>query len=189
MNTMESYRRAQDSLDTVLAGVAPEQWQAPSMCPEWTVRDVAGHVIWGQEQMRHWATGQDYADRTGAPGAPHPGDMAGDDPFESWRAASEAAGATLTDAARQRMITLPGLGEIPLETMVVTWVTDQLVHAWDIGHALGIKVPLDPDLVAGSFAWARRGLLRAPGFFGPELTAPSDADEPTRWLAFLGRAA
>jgi hypothetical protein len=28
-----------------------------------------------------------------------------------------------------------------------------------------------------------------PGFFGPELTPPPDADEQTRWLAYLGRAA
>src|SRR5437773_8721788 len=114
MTTMESYRRAQDCFDTVMAAVPRDRWDTPSRCPEWTVRDVAGHVIWGQEQMRHWATGQDYADRTGAPGAPHPGELAGDDPLATWRAAREAAGATLTDAARQRMITLPGLGEIPL---------------------------------------------------------------------------
>jgi uncharacterized protein (TIGR03086 family) len=189
MTIMESYRRAQDCLDAVLAAVPRDRWEARSACPEWTVRDVAGHVIWGQEQLRHWATGQDYTVDTGAPGASHPAEMAGDDPVATWRAAREQSVAALTDDALRSMMSLPGLGEIPVETMVVTFMTDQLAHAWDIGHALGITVPLDPELVAGSFAWARQRILRAPGYFGPELTPPADADEQTRWLAFLGRAA
>jgi uncharacterized protein (TIGR03086 family) len=189
MNTaVESYHRAQDCFDEVVAAVAPRQWDAPSVCPEWTVRDVVGHVIWGQEQLRHWATGQDYPVGTGAPGAPHPGEMAGSDPTATWRAARERSVATLTDEGLDRLISLPGLGEIPVAAMVVAFVTDHIAHAWDIGHALGITVPLDSELVAGSFTWARQRILRAPGFFGPELTPPADADERTRWLAFLGRA-
>jgi uncharacterized protein (TIGR03086 family) len=185
--TLESYRRAQDCFDAVLAAVPAGRWDAPSVCPEWTVRDVVGHVIWGQEQLRHWATGQDYTVMTGAPGAPHPAEMAGPDPVATWRAAREQSVAALTDEALRCTITLPGLGEIPVETMVVTFVTDHLAHAWDISHALGLDVPLDPELVTGSFTWARQRILRAPGFFGPELTPSSDADEQTRWLAFLGR--
>lgn len=189
MTTMESYRRAQDCFDGVLAAVARDGWDAPSTCPEWTVRDVAGHVIWGQEQLRHWATGEEYTVRTGAPGAPHPGEMAGSDPLATWRDARSRSVATLTDEGLRRLISLPGLGEVPVETMVITFLTDQIVHAWDIGHALSIPVPLDADLVAGSFEWMRPRALRVPGFFGPELTPPDGADEQTRWLAYLGRAA
>jgi len=68
-------------------------------------------------------------------------------------------------------------------------VTDHLAHAWDIGHALNLGVPLDAELIPGSFAWARDHIIRVPGLFGPEVTPPPDADEQTRWLAFLGRAA
>jgi hypothetical protein len=45
---------------------------------------------------------------------------------------------------------------------------------------------------ASASAWwnvAFGEVVRAPQFFGPELTRPSGADEQTRWLAFLGRAA
>jgi uncharacterized protein (TIGR03086 family) len=190
MTVMKSYLRAQDEFDAVLAAVAPGQWGLPSVCTEWTVRDVAGHVIWGQEQMRHWAGGQDYTVAAGAPGAPHPAELAGADPLATWRAARARAVETLTDEALGRMISLPGMGEIPLVAMVTTFVTDHLAHAWDIGHALGMDTRLDPELVSESFAWARDGhALRVPGFFGPELTPPADADEQTRWLAFLGRAA
>ena len=86
-------------------------------------------------------------------------------------------------------MTLPGLGDTPLSGIVTLLVTDLLAHSWDIGHALGLSMWLDPDLVAGSFVWARGHVLRVPGFFGPELAPPDHADDQTRWLAYLGRAA
>jgi uncharacterized protein (TIGR03086 family) len=188
MNAMQSYRHAQDGFDAMLAAVPPEAWDSASACAGWSVRDVAGHVIWGQEQMRHWATGQEYTCMTGAPGAPHPGEMAGADPVATWRAARARCVETLTDEALSRKVTLPGMGEVPVSALLSLLVTDHLAHTWDIGHALGREVRLDDDLVAGSFEWARENVVRAPGFFGPELTPPAEADEQTRWLAFLGRA-
>ncbi|WP_199432864.1 TIGR03086 family metal-binding protein [Qaidamihabitans albus] len=188
METMESYRHAQDGFDAVLAAVPADGWDKPSACAQWTVRDVAGHVIWGQEQLRHWATGQEYTGTTGAPGTPHPGELTGDDPVATWRAARARCAETLTDEALGRTVSITGLGDIPLAGVVTLLVTDHLAHTWDIGHALGLDVRLAPELVTGSFAWARANMVRAPGYFGPELTPPPDADEQTRWLAFLGRA-
>jgi uncharacterized protein (TIGR03086 family) len=183
------YRRAQDGFNAVLAAVPADCWDAPSACSEWTVRDVAGHVIWGQEQLAHWATGKDYGRNEGAPGAAHPGQLAGRDVVATWRAARAAADDTLTDQALGRTVTLEALGERPLPAIVTLLVTDLLAHSWDIAHALGHDLRIDLDLISGSFAWARDNVIRLPGFFGPELAPPSDADEQTRWLAYLGRAA
>jgi uncharacterized protein (TIGR03086 family) len=186
---MECYRRAQDGFDAVLAAVPADKWEAASACEQWTVRDVAGHVIWGQEQLRHWATGRPYAVTAGAPGAPHPGVLAGDDPVSAWRAARAASVASLSDEALTRTVVLPGLGERPLSAIVTLLITDHLAHTWDIGHGIGLDVRLDPELVPVSFAWARDNMIRVPGLFGPELAASPHADEQTRWLAYLGRAA
>jgi uncharacterized protein (TIGR03086 family) len=189
MDAMQQYRRAQDDFDTVLAAVRPDQWDAPSACTEWTVRDVAGHVIWGQRQMRAWATGADYADRRGAPGSPHPGELAGGDPVALWRAARAESVATLTPEALGRTTSITGMGEVPIAAIVTLLTTDFVAHTWDIGHALGKDVRLDPALVALAFEWARSNVVRRPGFFGPELSPPAGSDEQTRMLAFLGRAA
>lgn len=188
-NLLEPYRRAQDGFDAVVAAVPAGRWNAQSACAAWSVRDVAGHVVWGQEQLAHWATGQDYTRTEGAPGAPHPGEMAGGDPVATWRAARAACDETLTGEALSRTVTLPVLGQTPVAAIVTLLVTDLLAHGWDIGHALGLEVRIDPDLIPGSFAWARDNVIRVPGFFGPELAPPPDADEQTRWLAYLGRAA
>jgi uncharacterized protein (TIGR03086 family) len=186
-NVIEPYRRAQDTFEAVLELVPPSGWDRPSACQGWTVRDVAGHAIWGQEQLRHWATGQDYDHPEGAPGAPHPGQLAGDDVVATWKAARAAADEALTDENLTRTVTLV-IGPRPLSAIVTLLVTDYLAHSWDIAHALGLDLRLDPDLIAGSLAWAHDNAIRAPGFFGPELTPPADADEQTRWLAYLGRA-
>src|ERR1700743_176229 len=108
MDTMELYRRAQDGFDAVLAQVRPDQWDGPSTCTEWTVRDVAGHVIWGQRQLRAWATGDEFTHQAGAPGAPHPSVLAGEDPLATWRSARAASVATLTEPTLARPTAIDG---------------------------------------------------------------------------------
>jgi uncharacterized protein (TIGR03086 family) len=137
------------------------RFRRPSACPNWTVRDVAGHVVWGQEQLRHWATGKEYTRREGAPGARHPGEMAGNDPVATWRAVRPASDETLTEEALGRTVVLPGLGPRPVAAIVTLLVTDLLAHTWDIGHALGLDVRLDPDLIPG--ASTRPVIIRGAG--------------------------
>jgi uncharacterized protein (TIGR03086 family) len=189
MDTMESYRHAQDTFDAVVTAVPDGGWDRPSACAEWTVRDVAGHVVWGQRQLRAWATGAEFTDRGGAPGAAHPAALAGEDPVAAWREARAAALEALTPENLARLTDIPGLGEVPIAAVVTLLTTDQLAHAWDIGHALGVDVRFGAAVIPGSFEWARQNAVRRPGFFGPEVTPPADADEQTRLLAFLGRAA
>lgn len=189
MSVMQRYRRAQEEFDAVLASVPDSAWEAPTPCTEWSVRDVAGHMIWAQRQLRCWAIGSDYAGPAGGPGSPHPAALAGADPVGAWRAARVAAGPVLTADALGRSVRLLGTMERPLFAIVTLLVTDHLAHAWDIAHAVGIDIRFSLDLIAGSFAWARDNIARAPGLFGPELTPPAGADEQTRWLAYLGRAA
>ncbi|MBM7785757.1 maleylpyruvate isomerase family mycothiol-dependent enzyme [Tenggerimyces flavus] len=188
MELLEEYRRAQAGFDAVLAAVPGDCWDEPSRCEAWSVRDVAGHVTWGQRQLQAWATGQVNEDQAGAPGAPHPGALAGADPLATWREARAAAWETLNADSLRRELTLSNLGETTVEAMVTVLVTDHLAHTWDIEHALGLGIKLDEELIPGSLAWARENIVRAPAFFGPERT-PSHHDEQSRWLAFLGRAA
>ena len=188
--TKDRYVRAQDGFDRIVAALPADRWDERSACTEWTHRDVLGHVVWGQELVRHLATGRVFESGTGAPGAPNPGQLIGDDPLGTWRAARAASLPTLTAEGLARIVSLPRFGgDVPLEAFVTALVTDFLAHTWDIGHPAGLDVRLDPDLVPGCFAWARGLNLRGPGAIGPELTPPPGADEQTRFLAFLGRGA
>lgn len=114
--------------------------------------------------------------------------MTGADPLETFRRARLTAEEALNAEALDRLARLPRLGEQPLTAIIPLLITDHLAHAWDIGHALRLDLRLDADLLEDSFAWARTNILRAPALFGPELGPASDANQQTRWLAYLGRA-
>lgn len=187
METTKAYERAQNGFDAVLGEVGADQWDRPSTCAGWTVRDVAGHVIWGQRQVRAWALDEDYQSPTGFPGSVRPGELAGDDPVATFREARAKADELLTADVLGRMLSLPGLGNIPVIGVLELLVTDFLGHTWDIGHTVGLDVRLDPELLPGSLEWSHQHVVRQPGFFGPEVEVADDADEQTKLLAFLGR--
>jgi uncharacterized protein (TIGR03086 family) len=184
----DRYRRAQDGFDAIVAAVPADRWDRPSHCTEWTNRDVLGHVVWGQELVRHAAAGQRYESRVGAPGAPHPAELVPGDPLAAWRSVRAAIAPMLTDIVLAREVEL-ALGRIPLAGFLDLLVTDLLAHTWDIGAAVGLPVRLDPELLPGALAWSREHEFRAPGGIGPELPVPPQADPQTRFLAFLGRDA
>jgi len=48
LSAMDAHWRAQDSFDAVMAAVPAETWDRPCACAQWTLRDVAGHVIWAR---------------------------------------------------------------------------------------------------------------------------------------------
>jgi uncharacterized protein (TIGR03086 family) len=189
MSALVSYGRCLDELEGALAAVSAGDWDAPSPCDRWSIRDLAGHVIWGQEQLRCWVTGDEYQGLPGGPGTAQPAAIAEGDPVPRWRAARVAGDEVLREAPLDQTITPRRLGEQPLAVIVAILTNDALIHAWDVRHALGDDPRLPADLVASSHLWARDNLVRMPGFFGPELTAPAGAGEQTRWLAYLGRAA
>lgn len=185
---MELYRHAQDEFESALAAMAPADWEKPSTCPGWTVRDIAGHVTWAQRQLRAWATGTPDPSPSGGPGTPAPAAvLAGDDPLTEYRKARAETNAVLTEETLARRITLPGMGEVPIAAVVALLVCDTTVHTWDMGHPASQRIELPDALVAASHEWAGAHAVRRPGFFGPELTPPPDADAQTRMLAFVGR--
>jgi uncharacterized protein (TIGR03086 family) len=79
---------------------------------------------------------------------------------------------------------------MPAEQMIGRLTcTDVLVHTWDLARAVGGDETLDADAVAGAFSGLKPmdAMIRMPGVFGPKVDAPSDADEQTEFLTFLGR--
>jgi uncharacterized protein (TIGR03086 family) len=188
---LDRYRRTQDAFDAVLTAVPAQRWNAASACELWTVRDVVGHVIWGLEVLRHHATGQEYTVRNGPAGSENPGELAGDDPLAGWRATREATAAAVTDEILDQPAPPWFVANSPsakVTDYLALMTFDTLAHTWDVGSALGMDVHLEPDLVAPSFSLARLIITRTPGTFGPRLKPAPDADQQTRFLAFLGRS-
>jgi uncharacterized protein (TIGR03083 family) len=41
----DRYRRLSDSFATTLAGVTADQWEDPTPCEDWSVRDLVRHAV------------------------------------------------------------------------------------------------------------------------------------------------
>jgi uncharacterized protein (TIGR03086 family) len=181
---LDGFVRALDGFEAVLAGVAPDRWDAPSPCQGWCAVDVAGHVIEELRAVQAYATGRLEDDS-----AADPRSAAGDDPVAAWRAARADMIAVLDPAALARPVLLPWGGQLPLGEFLDRYPAEILVHTWDLAQATGQAAALEPGLVRDALEPARQfaPVLRLSGEVGPECAVAHDADDLTRLLAIFGR--
>ena len=186
---LDGFVRALDGFEAVLAGVAPDRWDAPSPCEGWCAADVAGHVIGNLRAVEEYATWRDDPDRDEANSAADPRSAAGEDPLAAWRAARADMMAVLDPAALARPVPLPWGGQMPLGGFLERYPMEILVHTWDLAQATGQVAVLDPGLVRDSLGPARQfaPVARMSGLIGPECAVPGDAADLTRLLAIFGR--
>jgi uncharacterized protein (TIGR03086 family) len=179
----DGFVRALDGFETMLAGVAPGRWSAPSPCAGWSAVDIAGHVIGDLRETEALARGR-YAGNE----AKDPRSAAGGDPLAAWRVARAGMMAALDPAALVRLVPGPW-GSMPLGKILERCPMEFLVHAWDLAQATGQTAVLDPGLVHAALEPARQfaPLARLSGLVGPECAVAEDADDLTRLLAIFGR--
>lgn len=137
-----------DRLADLLEQCSEEQWQAPSLCEGWRVRDVVGHLIW-----RLGSTNGAIA-RAGLSSLKPQKKFA--------EIARQVADADTSDLVHQlRAIAagkLAGEGSTGLIDL-----TEAVVHAYDITEALDLPLRLSPRST-GAVALAR---TRIPALTGP----------------------
>jgi uncharacterized protein (TIGR03083 family) len=137
---IEAERR---SLADLLAGLAPDQWEAQSLCSEWRVRDVAAHVAM-------------------TPTEPRPGTIitglvkARGDVWAMGRDVARAHAERPTDEIVQELRRDAALRTMPFVTNAKNILLDVVVHGQDIAVPLGIDRPVPTDAGVASFerAWS-----------------------------------
>jgi len=177
----ERYQRLSDAFAAKIAAVPAAGWDAPTPCPEWTARDLVGHVVSTQGRILGLA-GRAIGDVP-------PVD---DDPAAAFDAARGAVQHDLDDPDLATIEFEGLMGVMTLETAVDRFLcTDLVVHGWDLAHATGLDERIEPDEIARVRATTESfgDAMRSPRAFGPAVDAPSGADDQTRLLAFLGRRA
>jgi uncharacterized protein (TIGR03086 family) len=177
------YRRTVDAWTERLTAVGPDQWDAPTPCTDWTVRQLVNHVV-GEDR---WTVPLVEGRTIEEVGNGLDGDLLGDDPV----------GAALDAAMQATKVTadkLPGGGAVHLSygdeqigEYVNQLAADHLVHAWDLAVATGGDRQLDPHLVAEVAAWfsERAEMYRGAGIIGPRGVSHGDAQSDL--LAACGR--
>jgi uncharacterized protein (TIGR03086 family) len=171
-----AHRRAQGAFADVLHNVKTDQLGDQTPCSDWTVRDLAHHVIAGNRRVA--GTGGDLAVDLDALVAAHD---------ESAAAAQTAFAAP---DGLTRIVHVP-FGDVPGVVFIGLRTTDVITHAWDLARATHQPTDLEPDLAGVMLEWSRQAVrvdLRGPGGpFGAEQPCPDNACNADRLAAFLGR--
>jgi uncharacterized protein (TIGR03086 family) len=181
---LELFQRAQASFTDRVDAVEPDQWEDEAL-PEWTVADLVAHMVTEMLWVVPLLAGEPYAEGR-FPDATT--DLLGNDPFESWESASDAAlSAFAEDDAMLRTVHLER-GPTPAGVYVQELIADLTVHTWDLARATGGDTDLDGELVTAALLVGERipedGV---PGLFDPPLDTSLEASPRARMLARFGR--
>jgi uncharacterized protein (TIGR03086 family) len=181
----ELHRRAADAFGDRVHAIKDDQWELPTPCSDWNVRELVNHLVYDNRCTAPLMAGSTIAEV----GDRFEGDLLGDDPRGAWdRSHAEATKAVQADGALDRTVHLSS-GDTPATEYVRQLFADHLIHGWDLARAIGADERLDPELVdacAGWFASVEEH-YRAAGAIGPRPQTPPGADEQAKLLAAFGR--
>ena len=133
----------------LLEGLTPEQWEHPSLCEGWTVRDVAAHLT-GQQQRVRDVLGFISRHPRILRSMPLNTFIHDATVLQAQALSTEQIVAAIRNGMGSRR---HNAGLTPLETL-----TDILVHSQDIAIPLGVELPMRPALsaLAATRRWETR---------------------------------
>ena len=180
------HRRANVRFSAVVDGIAGDQWDEPTPCTLWSVRELLAHNV--SESL--WVPPLMAGETVASVGDRFDGDVLGVRPARAWAATVEPAAAAMEDeGAIERTVHL-SFGDLPGAEYAKQRIVDLVVHSWDLARATGQSEDLDAGLVQACLGWGEewRPLLAAMGeYFDPPIDPAPDADAPTRLLNLFGR--
>lgn len=173
MDVSTLHHRTVECWATRVNAVADGQWDAPTPCSEWTVRDLVNHVT-GEDR---WTVPLMQGRTIEEVGTSLDGDLLGGHPImASLEAAKEAVSVVAERLPNIKAVHLSYGDEDPAEYLNQL-AADHLIHAWDLAAATGGDRRLDPHLVNQVAAWFvdREDLMRSVGIIGPRVASTGDA--------------
>ena len=153
-DTMQMARDEREEFVALLEGLTPQQWDGPTLCESWIVREVAVHTVSYDELttgalVGRFLKGRLNTDRINAIGVADYADRAPDQITAMIRANSEPHGLTGGFGGRIAL-------------------TDGMIHQQDIRRSVGLPRTIDPERLRTALDFARfaptiRGAWRARG--------------------------
>jgi uncharacterized protein (TIGR03086 family) len=186
---IETFAAAQAAFTARVHAVGDGQWQLGTPDAEWTVADLVGHLVdehrWAGpllDGLEMTAAGAAVAARWEPPGRD------GTSLVPAWdEAAALSAAAFLADGALAGSVEITR-GAAPAREYLEEMVLDLVVHAWDLGTAIGYSEPLPAAAVAAIYPLAQAIVDRTPaGMFAPRADVRADAPLVDRLIALTGR--
>jgi uncharacterized protein (TIGR03086 family) len=183
----EQFRRASDQFGALVDQIGDDQWEQPTPCTEWNVRQLVRHLVY--ENV--WAPPLFGGETIEQVGDRFEGDILGDDPKAAWHQAQKGAVTAVEEGGAMDRTVHLSWGDEKGEEYVTQLLLDHVVHGWDLARGIGANDRMDPELVEHLYAqWkAREEMVRGAGVFGEQQPTTENADTQTKLLALFGRKA
>jgi uncharacterized protein (TIGR03086 family) len=188
--TVESLVMLQRVVDTttdMIGNTSAKQLSNPTLCTEWTVKDLINHMVTGATMFA--ISAEQGAIPDDVLGKLMSTDNVGNDPQGAWdTAAKRAMTAFEAPGVMEKIVKLP-FGEMPAGVALNIAIFDVATHSVDLARATGQSVS-DTELLEDALIIAQQMIgpdLRQPGIFGDAQPCADDAPVDDRLLAFAGR--
>jgi uncharacterized protein (TIGR03086 family) len=186
-DTIDIFNRSVEEFDRRVKLVQDDQWELPTPCSEWSVRDLVNHVVNEDKWVTPLMEGKTIAEV----GDAFDGNLLGNDPAGAWNAASGEARTAISEPGALERTVHVSFGDISGEFYARQLFSDHLIHAWDLARAIGDIEKLDAELVEVCFADLKpiEEALKGSGLYGEKVEAREGADTQSKLLAVVGRRA
>ena len=166
MSALDDLQAASDAFAERLVGVTVDQWDLPTPCPEWSVRDLFAHVAGGNQFAVALLAG---ASAQEARAAARTLDLAAG-AQEAFRVSAAAQLAAFSEPGAFERTCHHPVGDLPGAQFIGLRIGDLIVHAWDLATAVGG----DHELGDGLCSWGCGCTSRWRGGSGrPACSAPA----------------
>jgi uncharacterized protein (TIGR03086 family) len=180
-------QRVVDTTTDMIGHTTNAQLSNPTLCTEWTVKDLINHMVTGATMFAISAEQGSVPDDV--LGQLMSTDNVGTDPQGSWdTAAKRAMSAFEAPGVMEKIVKLP-FGEMPAGIALNIAIFDVATHSVDLARATGQTVS-DTEMLQDALIIAQQMLgpeLRQPGIFGAAQPCADTAPVDDRLLAFAGR--
>lgn len=179
------HRRALAAAGRRVDAIGPEQWDLPTPCEGWNVRDLTNHVVAGNLWAGELARGRTIEEV----GERFDGDVLGSDASSAFAQSAAAAADAFEAPGALEAPCAVSYGPVPGAVYLGHRFIDVFIHGWDLAVATGQDTRLEADLVTAcrEIIEPQAEMLRASGAFGTPTPPPEGADDQTRLLLSLGR--
>lgn len=191
MSLLDLHRRAMRHSVDVVTLIRDDQWDGPTPCTQWTLRQLVEHMTSENRGFAAAADGE-RADRRVWDVLELSGDLRADYVESAGRVVRSFNREGVTDGE----LWLPKIRDaprFPARQAIGFHLLDYVVHSWDVAASLGHPVEFDDDLVAAVAEVADSdvpdGAYRhRPGAsFAPPIPTDDRMSAQDRMLAVLGR--
>lgn len=182
-SVVDVYVEALAVFGNAVRDVADHEWDLPTPCPEWTVKEIVAHVVLGEAALPSVLAG----DSTVTQAAFGP-DLLGPSPLTTWRGTALRAIETARQPGVAERVFDLDMGAVTGEQLLNYRITDNVVHAWDLNVGVGRPEPIaDPQAEWLLDFWLPAAAEMGDSVFFAKPVEPLGDTASDRLLALLGR--